>query len=161
MPDLLVIHVSAATVRRLVHNNLRLMTPREAVLASRLTDGDVPSRRHDREAAATLVERGWGTRATRLPRIVDAIAIEVKVRDWRAGLHQLDRYMRWSSRGLLAAPPEVIARIPQRYRDSSGVGLAAVKSGSTRLIRKGRRKKLTIAATLWMAELCARQYEAS
>lgn len=64
------------------------------------------------------------------------IAVEAKLRDWRAAVRQAVRY-RWFANESYVALPSVLASQPavQAFSESNGVGLIAVEWSSVRLVR--------------------------
>ena len=155
VPDILVIHASASSLRRLERSALRLRTPHEAATLARLFNGDELTG-HNRTQQRRLEEAGWLATAAGPANVSEAIAYEVKVRDWQAGINQLTRYMKFTSRGALALPTEAAKRIPRRFLQTNGIGLITIDEDRVTQVRKGRSRPLSVAAQLWLAELAVR-----
>jgi hypothetical protein len=158
IPDLLVVSASMSNLSRRRRSNLRLNMPSEAAALAAYRKGQPEAlTSRDRELLRSLRRRGWTEdELIRDPSIESATVIEVKVRDWKSGLHQLDRYRPYSSRRVLAVPRAVATRIPKNYLEASRIGVLVVENGATKWARRGRTQPVSTAGRLWLAELCIR-----
>lgn len=64
------------------------------------------------------------------------ISIEAKIKDWKGGVLQAERYLMFSDYSYLALPEEKIRNVDEKILQANGIGLLSVnESGMTEIIR--------------------------
>jgi hypothetical protein len=162
-PDMLLMAASPGALRARQARGLRLHNWTEArVLAAHLTNRETAgvTRSHALSVGRRLAERGWGG-VRRVNSVhVESLLIEAKVADWKRGLRQLARTRRLAHRSALLVPRSLRHLIDRSVLTHGNIGLVTVDAGfRLRWERKGRARRLSPAADLWLTELAIRAME--
>lgn len=163
-PDLLLIVASPHAVAARESTPLRLRNLTEAEVlartiqrrATRHTDG------HTRQVQRRLKARGWCLSEDSTPPKamgVRSLLVEAKVSDWKRGLTQLSRERWGAHRAALAVPATVQQLVEPTSVSKLGLGLLTVKDGVVSTTRRGRHRRLSLTAQLWLDELLLRHVE--
>lgn len=158
-PDVAAVIVAQTVVTTYIRAGVRLPN----VTAAKLLLTSSPANRTDHEARVfkDLERSGWTrAHAERLSAAVrKTLAVEAKVRDWRAGLRQVTRFRRDFSYSALLLPARPAS---ERFSESLavyGCGLLVEDGGRIRWDREAQRIDPPSWANLWMLELVARGLE--
>jgi len=162
-PDVAAVVVAQAVVSSYIGAGIRLpnVTAAKLVLAPRDQVGTVAVTEHVVRVQKYLERAGWTyERARRLASAVHGtLAVEAKVRDWRAGLRQVTRFRRDFSRSALLLPSRPENAQFEGALSVYGCGLLVEDGGYIRWEREAQIFDPPNWANLWMLELVARGLE--
>lgn len=162
-PDVAVVVVAQGVVSRYMNSGVRLPNVTAAKLVLTRDDSLNPAAVTDHRARVRkeLERSGWTyAQARRLSSAVrDTLAVEAKVRDWRAGLRQVTRFRRDFSCSALLLPSRPASAQFDEALGMYGCGLLVEDRGRIRWDREAQRIEPPNWANLWMLELVARGLE--
>jgi len=147
-------------VNRYVANGLRVPTVTAAKILTAATDTRAPSR-HELRLQKDLERSGWTYNRARTfaSAVHDSLAIEAKVRDWRAGVRQISRFRRSFERSALLLPTASANAAMEETLNAYGCGLLVEASGRVDWKLAGQRVEPPLWARLWTLEVVARSIE--
>lgn len=76
------------------------------------------------------------------------ISIELKVRNWRTGLHQCIQNKLFSNKSYLAIWHEFLDRIPMASFDKEGIGVISVFSGRVEVVLEAKKRDIPVKEIL-------------
>lgn len=162
IPDALVITASESAVSAHVRRQLRLPSvsaARALTNASMGTSG--LSERYARSLRRELQEAGWDSRAVRKSASVihDSLAIEVKLRDARRALQQINKFRVSANRTALVMPATTARNISTTSLRRLGAGLIVAEADSLQWHLSPQHQVIDSYRKLWLTELLVRGIE--
>ena len=162
-PDAIAVHVSSAALAAVMRQGLRLphLTASRAALAVDHTDGLGVTGTYGRALRSRIRTAGWTeSRASAVSGlVVDSLAIEAKMKDWRRALRQVAAFRAYAHRAALLVPESVADRVEPVGLDVYQAGLLVELAGQAEWRREAPRQDLDPAASAWLVELLMRGLE--
>ncbi|GAB3077628.1 hypothetical protein GCM10027080_24660 [Pedococcus soli] len=159
-PDAIAVQISAFALGALRREGLRLphLTASRAALASDETDGFGVTGAYGRQLRTRIRTAGWTERrATSVSNlIVDSLAVEAKMKDWRRALRQVAAFRPYAHRAALLVPQSLTARVDPVGLDVYQAGLLREDHGQVAWERSAPRREIDPAASAWLVELLVR-----
>lgn len=162
-PDIVLISLSRSGLVARAERGLRLanLTEAQILVATHEGTDSQHSSRHVLSVNRRLHRIGWLDefhRMPELPRLISqSVLIEAKMRDWRTGIQQLARTAWAAQRSVLLIPEEIERLIPPIALKHNRLGLVVRKaSGQLSWQLRGRPRRLSLLADLWLTELAIR-----
>jgi hypothetical protein len=125
------------------------------------TDGIGVTATYGRQLQSRIRTAGWTeSQASAVSAlIVDSIAIEAKMKDWRRALRQIAAFRAYAHRAALLVPKAVGARVQVIGLDVYQSGLLVESGGRVDWERPASRREVDPATRAWLVELLLRGLE--
>lgn len=159
-PDAIAVQISTSGLLAVQREGLRLphLTASRAASAS----GDAASfgvtGPYGRHLQAKIRTAGWTERraASVANLVVDSLAVEAKVKDWRRAMRQVASFRRYAHRAALLLPDNVASRVDEETLNVYETGLLSEHDGRVSWARAAPRLPIDPAASTWLVELLVR-----
>lgn len=162
IPDALVITASESAVSAYVRRQLRLPSVSAARALTNTSAGTSGlSEPYARSLRKELEEAGWDSRAIgKTASIIhDSLAIEVKLRDARRALQQINKFRVSANRTALVMPETAARHISTTTLGRLGAGLIVAEPESFRWHLTPQYQAIDLYRQLWLTELLVRGIE--
>lgn len=158
-PDFVLLSASPNAVATFRRKGLRLPSPSHAAALQSAPSNLSPQ--YSKHLSNELKSKGWSEEELkRSANIVHrALAIEVKVRDWRKALRQAALYQDGAGSAAVLLPTKSALLVSARSTERLGIGVIGVENGKADWLRAPAPKSISIAKKAWLTELLLRSVD--
>lgn len=162
-PDAIAIQISVSGLSAVQREGLRLphLTASRAALAPDDTQTFGVTAPYGRQLRARVRTDGWTERraASVANLVVDSLAIEAKMQDWRRAMRQVAAFRPYAHRAALLVPQRLVSRVDEGTLGVYQTGLLSENQGSVSWLRPAPKLNIEPAASIWLVELLVRGLE--